>query len=54
MERLHIKFDGDSGFRTRLAKVKTPWYSRAYWAVWHNFTDLVIIAACAVAVWSFV
>ena len=54
MERLHIKFDGDSGFRTRLAKVKTPWYSRAYWAVWRNFTDLAIIAACAVAVWSFV
>ena len=54
MERLHIKFERVPGFRTRLMKIKTPWFSRAYWAVWHNFTDIIMVAALAVLVWSFV
>ena len=54
MESLHIKIDGDPGYRTRLARIKTPWYTRLYWAVWHNMTDVIIIAAVSVAVWSLV
>ena len=54
MERLHIKFDGDPGFRTRLTKSKAPWYSRAYWAVWHALPDIIFVACVAGLVWSFV
>ena len=27
---------------------------RVYWAVWHNLTDIVLVATASVIVWSFV
>jgi hypothetical protein len=49
--KIKIEFDGRP---MPIRMPRQPWYERAYWAVWHNITDLFILAACAAAVWSFV